>query len=122
MKGFPIKLALPTYIYDYLQHMTQKMSTVPISNPETKELLLNPTTNQSMPMINTGQIEELLHQCILTSIYPLVRSHPAFEEERKTIETFREEYGKYITSIVQNYFITNTEQKPVKKANAPKKD
>ena len=82
------------------------MAKIPISNPETGEVVLNPNTNKPMPMVNTGTVEELIHQCILYNIYPLVLSHPSFTEDKKTIETFREEYGKYISSLIQNHFLT----------------
>lgn len=104
-KGYSITIALPSYVRDYIKALAEKMATIPISNPETGEIVLNPQTKKPMPMVNTGTVEELIHQCILYNIYPLVLSHPAFVEDKKTIETFREEYGKYISSLIQKHFL-----------------
>lgn len=104
-KGYSITIALPSYVRDYIKSLAEKMASIPISNPETGEIVLNPQTKKPMPMVNTGTVEELIHQCILYNIYPLVLSHPAFAEDKKTIETFREEYGKYISSLIQKHFL-----------------
>lgn len=109
-KGYSITINLPSYVRDYIKALAKKMSSIPISNPETGEVVINPNTKKPMPMVNTGTTEELIHQCILYNIYPLVLSHPAFAEEKKTIETFREEYGKYISTLIQNYFLNGASQ------------
>ena len=109
-KGYSITINLPSYVRDYIKALAKKMSSIPISNPETGEVVINPNTKKPMPMVNTGTTEELIHQCILYNIYPLVLSHPAFADEKKTIETFREEYGKYISTLIQNYFLNSASQ------------
>ena len=124
-KGYTIKLAFPTSVYDYIQTISKKLTTLPIRDPKTNEVVVHPESKKPLPMCNTGTVEELVHQCIVFNVIPLVLSHPAFEKEREKIEQFRDEYGNYLTNMIQTHVVKQLHSAAIAsnnaQRNAPKK-
>lgn len=89
--------------------MAEKMTKIPLKHPETGQILLNPETKQPIPMVHTGKIEELIHECVLYNMYPLIYYNAEFADQKKDLEKFKEEYGNYISSYIQNYLINNAQ-------------
>jgi hypothetical protein len=68
-------------------------------------------------MSNTGGVEELIHGSILASTLPLLYHHEAFVEYSSQIEKFREQYGNYLTAMIQKHL----DSKGVKTPNVTEK-
>lgn len=78
---------------------------MPIIDPRTKKPLVSPETGKMLYLSNTGGMEELIHSSILATLLPYLYEHEAFEPERPKLEKFREEYGKYLTTMIQAHLL-----------------
>jgi hypothetical protein len=107
LKGTKISVVFPTDVYKFLQDICKKMTTIPATNPMTNAPMLDPKTGKNVGMSHTGEVDELIHVSIISSLIPLIQQHPAFLEETTKLTKFMESYGTYMKTLGDR----NTSQK-----------
>jgi hypothetical protein len=120
-KGFKIAVTFPAETLDFLQIVCKRLTKVPIIDPTTKKPVVHPQTGNFLYMSNTGGIEELIHGSILAATLPLLYHHEAFTDITPQLEKFREQYGNYLTAMIQKHIDSQHQQQGVKTPNVPTK-
>jgi hypothetical protein len=105
LKGYKIAVTFPADVLTFLEGVCKKLTKIPIIDPRTKKPLTNPENGKMLYLSNTGGIEELIHSSILATLLPYLYQHEAFEAERPKLEKFREDYGKYLTTMIESHLI-----------------